>query len=63
MSRKKKDVSLPKYRSNPSAISVTIYDLQGDPISEKVERALVQYAEAYVRDYGANSLAISVNRG
>jgi len=63
MSKKKKDVRPPDYKSNPTSVSITIYDIQGDPISPSVERMLSQFAEVWIKENGFNSLAISVNRG
>ena len=51
------------YKSKPSAISFTVYDLQGDPLPDEVERILSAFIETYVKDYGNATLAISVNRG
>jgi len=64
MSKKRKgEVRPPDYRSKPTAVSFTVYDMQGDPISPNVEALILPFIEAFVKDYGANSLAISVDRG
>jgi hypothetical protein len=57
------EVRPPDYKSKPTSVSITIYDIQGDPISPRIETFLSQFAEVWIKENGFDTLAISVNRG
>lgn len=61
--RKRKITSVPEYKSNPSSLSVTVYDLQGDPLSTDLAARIEQTVQALVSESGVQSLAINVARG
>lgn len=48
----------PDYKNNPTSVSVTLYDMQGDPVSMSVIKSLTEHAEALARS--VKSLAIDV---
>ena len=66
--RKKKGTvgGAPDYKSNPTSMSLTVYDFQGDPIPPRVEGLFDQFSEmteAWIKANGFTSLVISIDRG
>lgn len=59
-STKKKSTEAPDYRNNPTGFSVTVYDIQGDPISPEIQATIVSFIENLVKGSKVNSLAIDV---
>ena len=46
----------------PRGVSVTVYDIQGTPISEKLANDIAATVEKMVKDSGIVSLAIDVRK-
>ena len=61
--RKPRRIKTPAYKSHPRALNVSIYDLQGDPVSPEIKRLFEQFAENLVKESGISSLALSVTEG
>ena len=51
------------YKNHPRSVCITVYDMQGSPISDDVVNRIIAYAEESVKASNLNSLAIAVNRG
>lgn len=61
--RKRKITSVPEYKAKPTSLSVTVYDLQGDPLSVELATRIEQTVQAIVAESGLGSIAINVARG
>jgi len=51
------------YKNRPRSVSITVYDVQGSPISDDVVNRIISHAEESIKGSTINSLAISVNKG
>lgn len=51
------------YKHYPRSVCVTVYDMQGSPISDDVIKRIVSQVEESVKGSNLNSLAIAVNKG
>lgn len=51
------------YKNYPRSINVTVYDIQGSPISEEIINRIVSQTEEAIKAHGLNSLAIAVSKG
>jgi len=51
------------YKHYPRSVCITVYDMQGSPISEDVVNKIVSLAEESVKASDLNTLAIAVNKG
>lgn len=51
-----------RYKNHPRAISLTIYDFQGDPISRELADLIEDYARRVIKAANIRSLAIDVTR-
>jgi tRNA uridine 5-carbamoylmethylation protein Kti12 len=61
--RKKKNEGWTAYKRYPRSVCVTVYDMQGNPISDEVVNRIIRYAEESIKTENLNSLAIAVNKG
>ena len=51
------------YKNHPRSTCITVYDIQGSPVSEDVINRIVRYAEESIKASGVESLAIAINKG
>jgi hypothetical protein len=51
------------YKHYPRSVCITVYDVQGSPISDDVVRRIISQAEESVKGSNLNTLAIAVNKG
>lgn len=61
--KRQKQMEKPEYTQNPRGLSVTVYDIQGDPISPAIAKSIEAQVESIVKGSGVGSLAIAVNFG
>lgn len=60
---KKKVTEAPDYRNKSRSFSVTVYDIQGDPISTDLYDKVVTFIENSIKESGVKSLGYSVELG
>lgn len=51
------------YKHYPRSVCITVYDVQGSPISDDIVKRVVSQVEESVKGSNLNSLAIAVNKG
>jgi hypothetical protein len=61
--RKRKNENWTAYKQYPRSVSITVYDMQGNPISDDIVSRIVSQAEESIKVDGYKSLAIAVNKG
>lgn len=61
--RRKKTEGWTAYKRYPRSVCITVYDMQGNPISDDVVRRIVSQAEESIKGANLGSLAIAVNKG
>lgn len=61
--RRKHNNNWTAYKNHPRSVCVTVYDIQGSPISEDIVNRIVAQAEESIKTHGLNTLAIAVNKG
>jgi hypothetical protein len=61
--RKKKNEGWTAYKRYPRSVCITVYDVQGNPVSQNVVDRIVNHATESIKADGLNSLAIAVNKG
>lgn len=61
--RKRKNENWTAYKQYPRSVSITVYDMQGNPISEDVVSRIVSHAEESIKKDNLKTLAIAVNKG
>jgi protocatechuate 3,4-dioxygenase beta subunit len=61
--RKKKNEGWTAYKRYPRSVCITIYDMQGNPISDNIVERIINHATESIKGEGLNSLAIAVNKG
>lgn len=61
--RKRKNENWTAYKQYPRSVSITVYDMQGNPISEDIVSRIVSHAEESIKKDNLKTLAIAVNKG
>jgi hypothetical protein len=61
--RKRKNEGWTAYKQYPRAVSITVYDMQGNPVSEDIINKIISHAEDSIKRDDLKSLAIAVNKG
>lgn len=61
--RRKHNNNWTAYKHYPRSVCVTVYDVQGSPISDDIVKRIVSQVEESVKGSNLNSLAIAVNKG
>lgn len=61
--RKKKNENWTAYKQYPRSVSITVYDMQGNPISNDIVNRIVSHAEESIKKENMQTLAIAVNKG
>lgn len=56
---KKKSTDAPDYKNKPSGVSIVVYDMQGDPLSDGVKNEVLKAVEQVVKESNIKSLAIA----
>lgn len=51
------------YKHYPRSVCITVYDLQGSPISDDIIKSIVSQTEESLKKSNVDSLAIAVNKG
>lgn len=61
--RKRKNEGWTAYKRYPRSVCITVYDMQGNPISQDVVDRIVSHAVESIKTDNLNTLAIAVNKG
>lgn len=61
--RKRKNENWTAYKQYPRSVSITVYDMQGNPISDDIVSRIVSHAEESIKKENMQTLAIAVNKG
>lgn len=61
--RKRKNENWTAYKQYPRSVSITVYDMQGNPISNDIVNRIVSHAEESIKKENMQTLAIAVNKG
>lgn len=61
--KRRKSTNWTAYKNRPRSVSITVYDIQGSPISEDVVNRIVSHAEESIKGSNIDTLAIAVNKG
>ena len=61
--RRKHNNNWTAYKHYPRSVCITVYDMQGSPISDDVVKRVVSQVEESVKKSNLNTLAIAVNKG
>lgn len=61
--RKRKNEGWTAYKRYPRSVCITVYDMQGNPISQDVINRIVNHAVESIKADNLNTLAIAVNKG
>lgn len=61
--RKRKNEGWTAYKRYPRSVCITVYDMQGNPISQDVVDRIVNHAVESIKTDNLNTLAIAVNKG
>lgn len=51
------------YKHYPRSVCVTVYDMQGSPISDDIVKRIVSQVEESIKGSSSKNLAIAVNKG
>lgn len=51
------------YKHYPRSVCITVYDVQGSPISDDIVKRVVSQVEESIKGSNLNSLAIAINKG
>jgi len=61
--RRKHNNNWTAYKHYPRSVCITVYDMQGSPISDDIVKRVVSQVEESVKKSNLNTLAIAVNKG
>jgi len=61
--KRRKNEGWTAYKQYPRSVCITVYDMQGNPISDDIVKKIVSHAEDSIKSDNFNSLAIAVNKG
>lgn len=61
--KRRKNNNWTAYKHYPRSVCITVYDMQGSPISEDLIKSIVSQTEESLKKSNIKSLAIAVNKG